>query len=89
MACLPLSLKASILSKTTTIQCLSKSTQFKTQLTQGVVNSFNSSYTLQSRAMVIQQKTDRPVQFEITKGTRETLAKHIKRLSLRATDYLF
>lgn len=57
--------------------------------TGGVVNSFNSSYTLQRRAMVIQQKTDRPVQFEITKATRETLAKHIKRLSLRATAYQF
>jgi len=37
----------------------------------------------------MQQKTQRPVQFEITEPTRETVAEWIKRAGLRADDFLF
>ncbi len=42
-----------------------------------------------SRAMVMQQKTHRPVQFEITEQTRESLANWIKQAQLKSDDYLF
>ncbi len=42
-----------------------------------------------SRAIVLQQKTRRPVQFEITEQTRETLTNWIRVAGLRTTDYLF
>ena len=41
------------------------------------------------RAIVMQQKTSRPVQFEITESTREAVAAWIKGGSLRSEDYLF
>ena len=44
---------------------------------------------IQSRAMLIQQKTGTPVQFELTKKTRVTLQKWISFKSLRSSDYLF
>ena len=44
---------------------------------------------IQSRAMLIQQKTGTPVQFEITKKTRSALQKWISFKSLRSGDYLF
>jgi integrase len=37
----------------------------------------------------MQQKTQRPVQFEITPSTREALEAWIKSAGLRADDYLF
>jgi site-specific recombinase XerC len=42
-----------------------------------------------ARAIVMQQKTQRPVQFEITEQTRETVAEWIKRAGLRGDDFLF
>lgn len=42
-----------------------------------------------SRAIVMQQKTHRPVQFEITEPTREALAAWIKTSALRSDDWLF
>jgi integrase len=42
-----------------------------------------------SRAIVLQQKTQRPVQFEITPSTREAVEAWIKSASLRPDDYLF
>ena len=42
-----------------------------------------------SRAIVMQQKTQRPVQFEITPPTREAVQKWIKEARLRPEDYLF
>jgi len=42
-----------------------------------------------ARAIVLQQKTKRPVQFEITPGTREALESWIKYAALRPGDYLF
>lgn len=42
-----------------------------------------------SRAVVLQQKTGRPVQFEITQLTRESLTAWISAATLRASDFLF
>jgi integrase len=42
-----------------------------------------------ARAIVMQQKTSRPVQFEITESTREAVAAWIKEACLRSEDYLF
>jgi integrase len=41
------------------------------------------------RAMVMQQKTGRPVQFEITPPTREAVDEWIKEATLKSDDYLF
>lgn len=41
------------------------------------------------RAMVMQQKTSQPVQFEITKHTRESIKDWIDTAGLTPTDYLF
>jgi len=42
-----------------------------------------------NRAIVMQQKTRRPVQFEITEQTRESVATWIRCASRRPEDYLF
>jgi integrase len=42
-----------------------------------------------ARAIVMQQKTQRPVQFEITEGTRDALAAWIRHRELRSEDFLF
>ena len=42
-----------------------------------------------TRAIVMQQKTQRPVQFEITEQTREALSAWIRQAGLRAEDFLF
>jgi integrase len=42
-----------------------------------------------SRAIVIQQKTRRPVQFEITEQTRDSLANWIDQAQLKSDEYLF
>lgn len=42
-----------------------------------------------TRAIVMQQKTQRPVQFEITEPTRDAVAAWIKRSRLRTEDFLF
>jgi len=41
------------------------------------------------RAIVIQQKTQRPVQFEITEQTRESVTAWIREVGLRSDDFLF
>jgi integrase len=41
------------------------------------------------RATVMQQKTSRPVQFEITQPTRDGVSDWIKEVNLRQDDYLF
>ena len=41
------------------------------------------------RAMVIQRKTERPVQFELTEPTRTPLAAWIEKTHLRSDQYLF
>jgi hypothetical protein len=45
--------------------------------------------SVQSRAMVVQQKTGQPVQFEITKNTRESISQLIQRDQLTSSDFLF
>jgi len=45
--------------------------------------------TIQSRAMLIQQKTGSSVQFELTPKTRKSLQEWISKKSLRSGDYLF
>jgi integrase len=42
-----------------------------------------------ARAMVMQQKTQRPVQFEVTEQTRESLLAWIRVAGRRSDDYLF
>lgn len=44
---------------------------------------------LAPRATVVQQKTHRPVQFEITQTTRDAVQAWIKQAGLRPEDYLF
>jgi integrase len=41
------------------------------------------------RATVLQQKTQRPVQFEISPGTREAVEGWVRKAGLRPDDYLF
>jgi len=42
-----------------------------------------------SRAIVMQQKTERPVQFEITEQTRKSIAEWLQLASLRSDSFLF
>jgi hypothetical protein len=42
-----------------------------------------------ARAIVMQQKTQRPVQFEITEPTRNSVLAWIRHAALRSEDYLF
>ena len=42
-----------------------------------------------SRAMVVQQKTQMPVQFEITKSTRDSIQDYLSSTDIRQDDYLF
>jgi integrase len=44
---------------------------------------------LAARAIVMQQKTKRPVQFEITQATRDALQAWIKQAKLKSDDFLF
>ena len=45
--------------------------------------------TVSKRAIVVQQKTGKPVQFEITAQTRESILEWINRAQLMTDDYLF
>ena len=42
-----------------------------------------------SRAIVMQHKTQRPVQFEITASTRDAVQKWIKQAGLKSDDFVF
>jgi hypothetical protein len=42
-----------------------------------------------SRALILQQKTQRPVQFEITEPTRDAVSAWIKKSALNSKDFLF
>ena len=53
------------------------------------VSDVSSGGRIGSRAMVMQQKTGRAVQFEITPRTREAISKWIQQAALRSTTYLF
>jgi integrase len=45
--------------------------------------------TIAPRAIVMQRKTQRPVQFEITETTRDSVAAWVANAQLRSTSYLF
>lgn len=53
------------------------------------VRDVSHGYQLASRATILQSKTKRPVQFEITAVTRDALSAWIKQAALRSDDYLF
>ena len=45
--------------------------------------------SMASRALILQQKTQRPVQFEITEPTRDAVSAWIKKSTLNSDDFLF
>ena len=53
------------------------------------VNDVLLSGRIRPRAIVVQKKTGRPVQFEITEQTRETVMQWIVKSGRRPGDYLF
>ena len=53
------------------------------------VNDICHGDRVSTRAIVLQQKTSLPVQFEITQPTREAVEAWIKESSLQSDDYLF
>jgi len=53
------------------------------------VKDIANGTTVSSRAIVMQQKTSRPVQFEITEQTRESISNWIEFARLNYSDYLF
>jgi site-specific recombinase XerD len=53
------------------------------------VSDVSSGNRVNQRATVLQQKTGRPVRFEITRKTRRTLEDWIEQAALCAKDYLF
>jgi integrase len=53
------------------------------------VNDVAQAGRVQSRALIVQQKTGRPVQFEITVPTRQSIQHWIEHAQLRSTSYLF
>jgi len=53
------------------------------------VRDISAGDGIASRAMVLQQKTQQPVQFEITEQTRESLSKWISLCELKSDNYLF
>lgn len=53
------------------------------------VRDVSHGNTVASRAMVMQQKTKRPVQFEITEQTRTALTEWIDKAHLKSEEHLF
>jgi len=53
------------------------------------VSDISNSGVVSSRAMVLQQKTSQPVQFEITEGTRESIADWMLEIGVSGSAYLF
>ncbi len=53
------------------------------------VRDISTSGSVAKRAMVVQQKTQQPVQFEITEQTRDALKSWISMAGLNYADYLF
>ncbi|HEY6095176.1 MAG TPA: tyrosine-type recombinase/integrase [Gallionellaceae bacterium] len=53
------------------------------------VNDVSHGSTVSSRAIIVQRKTQQPVQFEITAQTRDALESWIGRAHLQAGDFLF
>jgi integrase len=53
------------------------------------VSDVSNGDTINNRATVLQQKTGRPVRFEITRKSRKSLNDWIERAGLEGSDYLF
>ena len=53
------------------------------------VSDVSNGETVNNRATVLQQKTGRPVRFEITHKSRKAVTDWIERAGLAGTDYLF
>ena len=53
------------------------------------VSDISNAGVISERAIITQQKTDQPVQFEITKQTRESLLEWTRYKNLRYSDFLF
>jgi len=53
------------------------------------VRDISHGSEISSRAMIMQKKTQQPVQFEITQATREAVTSWIKYAKLANNDYLF
>ncbi len=53
------------------------------------VSDISQRNHIASRAIVMQQKTQRPVQFEITEQTRDAVAAWIAKATLKSTDCIF
>ncbi len=53
------------------------------------VRDISHGHMISKRAMVMQQKTHQPVQFEITEQTREAISNWIKDAGLKSDEYLF
>jgi integrase len=53
------------------------------------VSDISNSGVVSSRAMILQQKTTQPVQFEITEGTREAITDWLSDCAATGSDYLF
>jgi len=53
------------------------------------VNDISNSGVVSSRAMVLQQKTSQPVQFEITEGTRDSITDWMSACGALGADFLF
>lgn len=58
-------------------------------LTRLTVDDVAAGGEVKTRGIVVQKKTGRPVQFEITEQTRSAVLKQMQRECLRAGDYLF
>ena len=53
------------------------------------VSDVSNAGVVASRAMVLQQKTGRPVQFEITASTRDAISDWISNIGSTTSDFLF
>jgi integrase len=53
------------------------------------VSDVTSAKHVRSRSMILQRKTDRPVQFEVTELTRRSIVAWIEQKELDADDWLF
>lgn len=53
------------------------------------VSDLMHGLAVQSRAIVIQQKTNQPVRFEVTKQTRDAIASWVEKARIHHSDYLF
>jgi integrase len=58
-------------------------------LTRLKVEDIAAGGEVKTRGIIVQKKTGRPVQFEITEQTRNAVAALMRRYFLRASDYLF